>query len=203
VLRSKSFRSACDKRDYLVCVFRRRNISSRGNTKRPIVIRIFGYGYSKGFVSRLGKVPFEPPVKAPLKDSDINTISKKGNKLTFKATAFKARNNTYRVNIRVLQKRFDRGFESNPPETAYKTLVVTVTEVIEKKGNIEELIMEDDNAKVTAQAVRKESKSASKLLLSKVGKTLMGRLSHIRHKNKQKSSFSANGTLGRSASEGL
>ena len=118
---------------------------------------------------------------------------KKGNKLTFKATAFKARNNTYRVNIRVLQKRFDRGFESNPPETAYKTLVVTVTEVIEKKGNIEELIMEDDNAKVTAQAVRKESKSASKLLLSKVGKTLMGRLSHIRHKNKQKSSFSANG----------
>jgi hypothetical protein len=46
---------------------------------------------------------------------------------------------------------------------------------------------------VTAQAVRKESKSASKLLLSKVGKTLMGRLSHIRHKNKQKSSFSANG----------
>jgi hypothetical protein len=31
--------------------------------------------------------------------------------------------------------------------------------------------------------VRKESKSASKLLLSKVGKTLMGRLSYIRHKN--------------------
>jgi hypothetical protein len=30
------------------------------DTKRPIVIRIFGYGYSKGFVSRLGKVPFEP-----------------------------------------------------------------------------------------------------------------------------------------------
>jgi hypothetical protein len=38
--------------------------------------------------------------------------------------------------------------------------------------------VEDDNAKVSAQAVRKESKSASKLLLSKVGKTLMGRLSH-------------------------
>jgi hypothetical protein len=36
------------------------------NTKCPIVIRIFGYGYSKGFVSRLGKVPFEPPVKATL-----------------------------------------------------------------------------------------------------------------------------------------
>ncbi|VVM19824.1 hypothetical protein BSPWISOXPB_9265, partial [uncultured Gammaproteobacteria bacterium] len=49
-----------------------------------------------------------------------------------------------------------------------------------------------DNAKVTAQAVRKESKSASKLLLSKVGRTLMGRLSYIRHKNKQESSFSAN-----------
>jgi hypothetical protein len=98
-----------DKRDYLVCVFRRRNISSRGNTKRPIVIRIFGYGYSKGFVSR-----------------ERFTL-KKGNKLTFKATAFKARNNTYRVNIRVLQRRFDRGFEGNLPETAYKTLTVTVT----------------------------------------------------------------------------
>jgi hypothetical protein len=45
---------------------------------------------------------------------------------------------------------------------------------------------------VIAQAVRKESKSASKLLLSKVGKTLMGRLSHIRHQNQQKSSFSTN-----------
>jgi hypothetical protein len=31
-------------------------------------------------------------------------------------------NNTYRVNIRVLQSRFDRGFEGNLPETAYKTL---------------------------------------------------------------------------------
>ncbi|VVH64615.1 hypothetical protein BSPLISOX_2713, partial [uncultured Gammaproteobacteria bacterium] len=47
--------------------------------------------------------------------------------------------------------------------------------------------------KVIAQAVRKESKSASKLLLSKVGKTLMGRLSYIRHQNQQKSSFSTNG----------
>ncbi len=122
---------------------------------------------------------------------------KKGNKLTFKATAFKAQSNTYRVNIRVRQELFDRDFIAWPipplPETAYKTLAVTVTEAIEKKGNIEELIVEDDNAKVSAQAVRKESKSASKLLLSKVGKTLMGRLSHIRHKNKQKSSFSANG----------
>jgi hypothetical protein len=30
-------------------------------------------------------------------------------------------------------------------------------------------------------------------IASKVGKTLMGRLSYIRHKNKQESSFSANG----------
>ncbi|VVH66048.1 hypothetical protein BSPLISOX_507 [uncultured Gammaproteobacteria bacterium] len=122
---------------------------------------------------------------------------KKGNKLTFKATAFKAQSNTYHVKIKVFQELFDRDFIAWPtpplPETAYKTLAVTVTEAIEKKGNIEELIVEDDNAKVSAQAVRKESKSASKLLLSKVGKTLMGRLSHIRHKNKQKSSFSANG----------
>jgi hypothetical protein len=35
--------------------------------------------------------------------------------------------NTFRVNIRVLQSRFDRGFEGNLPETAYKTLTVTVT----------------------------------------------------------------------------
>jgi hypothetical protein len=127
-------------------VLRLKSFRSGGNTKCPIVIRIFGYGYSKGFVSRLGKVPFEPPVKATLKDSDINTISiisgfkaadvstpentdkvitlitnksdtnvfknmltiftivdgadakrftlKKGNKLTFKATAFKAQSNT-------------------------------------------------------------------------------------------------------------
>ncbi len=46
---------------------------------------------------------------------------------------------------------------------------------------------------MAAQAVRKESKTASKVLLFKVGKTLMGRLSHIRHKDKQKSSSSANG----------
>jgi hypothetical protein len=37
--------------------------------------------------------------------------------------------------------------------------------------------------------VRKENKFASKALLSKVGKTLMGRLSYIRHQNQQKSSF--------------
>jgi hypothetical protein len=46
---------------------------------------------------------------------------------------------------------------------------------------------------MAAQAVRKESKTASKALLFKVGKTLMGRLSHIRHKDKQKSRSSANG----------
>jgi hypothetical protein len=40
---------------------------------------------------------------------------KKGNKLTFKATAFKARNNTYRVNIRVLISRLiaPSGFDLN------------------------------------------------------------------------------------------
>jgi hypothetical protein len=65
------------------------------------------------------------------------------------------------------------------------------------EGGDEDFVVEDftadDNAKVIAQAVRKESKSASKLLLSKVGKTLMGRLSYIRHQNQQKSSFSTNG----------
>jgi hypothetical protein len=37
------------------------------------------------------------------------------------------------------------------------------------------------------------AKTASKALLAKTGKTLRGRLSHIRYKNQQKSSFSANG----------
>jgi hypothetical protein len=31
------------------------------------------------------------------------------------------------LNTLVLQSRFDRGFEGNLPETAYKTLTVTVT----------------------------------------------------------------------------
>ena len=66
-----------------------------------------------------------------------------------------------------------------------------VVKKADEKGS--EAPVEDANAKVTAQSVRKESKSASKLLLSKVGRTLMGRLSYIRHKNKQESSFSANG----------
>jgi hypothetical protein len=53
---------------------------------------------------------------------------KKGNKLTFKATAFKAQSNTYRVKIKVFQERFDRGFSPwafPPSETAYKTLTVS------------------------------------------------------------------------------
>jgi hypothetical protein len=54
-------------------------------------------------------------------------------------------------------------------------------------------VEEFTNVKVIAQAVRKENKFASKALLSKVGKTLMGRLSYIRHQNQQKSSFSTNG----------
>ncbi|VVH61579.1 hypothetical protein BSPWISOX_3000 [uncultured Gammaproteobacteria bacterium] len=68
-----------------------------------------------------------------------------------------------------------------------------VVKKADEKDPVEEDPVEDANAKVTAQSVRKESKSASKLLLSKVGRTLMGRLSYIRHKNKQESSFSANG----------
>ncbi|CAC9436718.1 hypothetical protein [uncultured Gammaproteobacteria bacterium] len=53
---------------------------------------------------------------------------KKGNKLTFKATAFKAQSNTYHVKIKVFQELFDRDFIAWPtpplPETAYKTLTV-------------------------------------------------------------------------------
>jgi hypothetical protein len=43
----------------------------------------------------------------------------------------------------------------------------------DEKDPEEEAPVEDANAKVTAQSVRKESKSASKLLLSKVGRTLI------------------------------
>jgi hypothetical protein len=47
--------------------------------KPPIVIRItarvsLGYSYSKGFVSRLGKAPFEPPVKAKPSQRKITTF---------------------------------------------------------------------------------------------------------------------------------
>ncbi|WP_139699729.1 hypothetical protein, partial [bacterium endosymbiont of Bathymodiolus sp. 5 South] len=62
---------------------------------------------------------------------------KKGNKLTFKATAFKAQSNTYRVKIKVFQERFDRGFSPwafPPSETAYKTLTVTVTKNPDDNG---------------------------------------------------------------------
>ena len=74
-------------------------------------------------------------------------------------------------------------------QSANQEFSIKVTEKT-KDTTVEDTTVEEPV--VTAQAVRKESKSASKLLLSKVGRTLMGRLSHIRHKNKQKSSFSAN-----------
>jgi hypothetical protein len=48
-----------------------------------------------------------------------------------------------------------------------------VVKKADEKDPVEEDPVEDANAKVTAQSVRKESKSASKLLLSKVGRTLM------------------------------
>ena len=115
-------------------------------------------------------------------DTDKDKFTLSGTALTFEATDFKdGGDNNYHVKIRATRGN----------EVVEKTLTVT----------IEDPTIEDpttggsaksDNAKVTAQAVRKESKSASKLLLSKVGRTLMGRLSYIRHKNKQESSFSAN-----------
>jgi hypothetical protein len=72
------------------------------------------------------------------------------------------------------------------------TITVTVSDGIQSVNQEFSIKVVVDGLVVTAQAVRKESKSDSKLLLSKVGRTLMGRLSHIRHKNKQKSSFSVN-----------
>ncbi len=72
------------------------------------------------------------------------------------------------------------------------TITVTVIDGTQSANQEFSIKVVVDGLVVTAQAVRKESKSDSKLLLSKVGRTLMGRLSHIRHKNKQKSSFSVN-----------
>ncbi len=46
-----------------------------------------------------------------------------------------------------------------------------------------------NNAEIIATAVRKESKAATKVLLSRVSKTVMGRLSHLRQKQNQQSSF--------------
>lgn len=55
------------------------------------------------------------------------------------------------------------------------------------------VIVKVNNAEVVAQAVRKESKAASKTLLSRASKTVMGRLSYLRHKQNKKSGFNANG----------
>ncbi len=51
----------------------------------------------------------------------------------------------------------------------------------------------NNNAEVIATAVRKESKVAAKVLLARVSKTVMGRLSHLRRQKNQKSGFTANG----------
>ena len=106
-------------------------------------------------------------------------FSLSGNTLTFEATSFKnPGDNTYQVNIKATKGN----------DTTEKTLTVTV-EASTRAGVGARAVA----IRMAAQAVRKESKTASKVLLFKVGKTLMGRLSHIRHKDKQKSSSSANG----------
>ncbi|WP_369177785.1 cadherin domain-containing protein [Candidatus Thiodubiliella endoseptemdiera] len=51
----------------------------------------------------------------------------------------------------------------------------------------------NNNAEVIATAVRKESKVAAKVLLARVSKTVMGRLSHLRRQKNQKSGFTASG----------
>ncbi|VVM19830.1 hypothetical protein BSPWISOXPB_9271 [uncultured Gammaproteobacteria bacterium] len=120
-------------------------------------------------------------------DTDKDKFTLSGTALTFEATDFKdGGDNNYHVKIRATRGN----------EVVEKTLTVTIEDPTIEDPTIEDPTTggsaKSDNAKVTAQAVRKESKSASKLLLSKVGRTLMGRLSYIRHKNKQESSFSAN-----------
>ncbi len=107
-------------------------------------------------------------------------FSLSGNTLTFEATSFKnPGDNTYQVNIKATKGN----------DTTEKTLTVTVEASTRAGVGASRAVA----IRMAAQAVRKESKTASKVLLFKVGKTLMGRLSHIRHKDKQKSSSSANG----------
>ncbi|WP_139699123.1 cadherin domain-containing protein [bacterium endosymbiont of Bathymodiolus sp. 5 South] len=107
-------------------------------------------------------------------------FSLSGKTLTFKATSFKdPGDNTYQVNIKATKGN----------DTTEKILTVTV-EASTRTGVGASRVLA---VRMAAQAVRKESKTASKALLFKVGKTLMGRLSHIRHKDKQKSRSSANG----------
>ena len=107
-------------------------------------------------------------------------FSLSGNTLTFEATSFKnPGDNTYQVNIKATKGN----------DTTEKTLTVTVEASTRFGVGASRAVA----VRMAAQAVRKESKTASKVLLFKVGKTLMGRLSHIRHKDKQKSSSSTNG----------
>ena len=108
-------------------------------------------------------------------------FSLSGNTLTFEATSFKnPGDNTYQVNIKATKGN----------DTTEKTLTVTVEASTRFGVSASRAAVA---VRMAAQAVRKESKTASKVLLFKVGKTLMGRLSHIRHKDKQKSSSSTNG----------
>ena len=108
-------------------------------------------------------------------------FSLSGNTLTFEATSFKnPGDNTYQVNIKATKGN----------DTTEKTLTVTVEASTRFGVGASRAAVA---VRMAAQAVRKESKTASKVLLFKVGKTLMGRLSHIRHKDKQKSSSSTNG----------
>jgi hypothetical protein len=54
-------------------------VSFADSQTNSFINRVLGYGYSKGFVSRLGKGRGRPrdeiPVEELLSDSDINTIS--------------------------------------------------------------------------------------------------------------------------------
>ncbi|WP_180324248.1 hypothetical protein, partial [bacterium endosymbiont of Bathymodiolus sp. 5 South] len=101
-------------------------------------------------------------------DTDKDKFTLSGTALTFEATDFKdGGDNNYHVKIRATRGN----------EVVEKTLTVTIEDPTIEDPTIEDPTTggsaKSDNAKVTAQAVRKESKSASKLLLSKVGRTLM------------------------------
>ncbi|MBA5248478.1 MAG: autotransporter domain-containing protein, partial [Gammaproteobacteria bacterium] len=74
-----------------------------------------------------------------------------------------------------------------------KDFIFSVTVTDGTYNATDSLIVTINNAKVVAQAVRKESKAAAKVLLARVSKTVMSRLSYLRNKQNKTSNFNVSG----------
>ncbi|WP_138146967.1 cadherin repeat domain-containing protein, partial [Bathymodiolus heckerae thiotrophic gill symbiont] len=73
------------------------------------------------------------------------------------------------------------------------TFSVSVSDNEGLKSASDSITVKVNNAKVVALAVRKESKAANKVLLSKASKVVMSRLSFLRHKKNKQSGFNVSG----------